>query len=176
MQELPKLPQSRMYLRSAVWGFDTLLRERLSGYGFRFHMIGILASLRAVQHALDAHDKELSPEHRIVISRWWKSTREWEAIPELKFIKTSRDLILKQGAFESYASSHEYSNGGEPIIREYELTYYVDEKRCDLERDLRRAIEWCDKELTLIESELPARFQDTSEEEIDRQFPNDEDN
>jgi hypothetical protein len=59
-----------MYLRSAVWGFDTLLRERLSGYGFRFHMIGILASLRAVQHALDAHDKELSPEHRI---DWMKS-------------------------------------------------------------------------------------------------------
>src|SRR4051794_3330136 len=101
--ELPKLPQARMYLSSARWGFENLLRQKLSGYGYRFHAIGILASLRAVQHALDAHDRNLSPEHMFAISKWWASTANWKLIPELTFIKTWRDLILKQGSFESYA-------------------------------------------------------------------------
>ena len=29
--ELPKLPQARMYLKSALWGFDDLLMKKLSG-------------------------------------------------------------------------------------------------------------------------------------------------
>ena len=45
-----KLPQARMYLKSAQWGFDELLAKKLSDYAFRFYLIGILASLRAVQH------------------------------------------------------------------------------------------------------------------------------
>lgn len=174
MQELPKLPQARMYLKSARWGFDTLLSQKFSGYGFRFHMIGILASLRAVQHSLNAHDKTLSPEHRAAITKWWAATSDWEAIPALKFIKTSRDLILKQGAFESYASHHEHSSGGGPSVSEYELTYYVDKKRRDLERDIRRAIEWCDKELTQIENELPIRFQEEATEEFNWEFLDDD--
>lgn len=166
-REMPKLPQARMYLESARWGFETLLAQKLSGYGFRFHMIGILASLRAVQHALDAYDRTLSPEHDAAISRWWETTKDWKAIPELRFIKTARDLILKQGTFDSYATRHEHSSGGEPSTVEYDLAYYADGKRRDLERDIRRAIEWCEKELAKIEVELPARYYE-EEAEADR--------
>jgi hypothetical protein len=56
-----KLPQARMYLKSARWGFDRLLEKMPSGYEYRFYMIGILAALRAVQHSLYAHDRKLSP-------------------------------------------------------------------------------------------------------------------
>jgi hypothetical protein len=41
-----------MYLQSAQWGFDELLRMQLLNPAFLFYLIGILASLRAVQHAL----------------------------------------------------------------------------------------------------------------------------
>jgi hypothetical protein len=34
--EQPKLPQARMYLKSAQWGFDELLAKKLSDYPFRF--------------------------------------------------------------------------------------------------------------------------------------------
>lgn len=62
-RERPKLPQARMYLKTAQWGFDELLAKQLSGYPFRFYLIGILASLRAVQHALKNYDSTLSAEH-----------------------------------------------------------------------------------------------------------------
>jgi hypothetical protein len=39
-----KLPQARMYLQSAQWGFDELLTKQLNGYAYRFYLIGILAS------------------------------------------------------------------------------------------------------------------------------------
>jgi hypothetical protein len=51
-RELPKLPQARRYLRSAQWGFDELLAKQLSDTAFVFYLVGILASLRAVQHSL----------------------------------------------------------------------------------------------------------------------------
>ena len=53
MNEVPKLPQARMYLQAAQWGFDELLTKQLSEHAFRFYLIGILASLRAVQHAYE---------------------------------------------------------------------------------------------------------------------------
>jgi hypothetical protein len=59
MNEVPKLPQARMYLRAAQWGFDELLAKRLTDTAFGFYLIGILASLRAVQHALKAADSTL---------------------------------------------------------------------------------------------------------------------
>jgi hypothetical protein len=31
VNELPKLPQARLYLRSAQWGFDELLAKRFEG-------------------------------------------------------------------------------------------------------------------------------------------------
>jgi hypothetical protein len=59
-----------MYLKAARWGFESLLEQQLSGYGYRFHMIGILAALRAVQHSLDAHDRNPSPAHKNIIGEW----------------------------------------------------------------------------------------------------------
>jgi len=37
VSELPKLPQARMYLQSAQWGFDELLTKQLSGDAFCFY-------------------------------------------------------------------------------------------------------------------------------------------
>ena len=82
-----------MYLKSAQWGFDELLTKKLSDYAFRFYLIGILASLRAVQHVLKSHDRTLSDEHKRVIDEWYEVTPL--STPELNFIKKSRDLILK---------------------------------------------------------------------------------
>jgi hypothetical protein len=64
LSKIPKLPQARLYLKSAQWGIDELVKGKLIGYPFRFYMIGILASLRAVQHALRNHDRNISPSHQ----------------------------------------------------------------------------------------------------------------
>jgi hypothetical protein len=126
VNELPKLPQARLYLRSAQWGFDELLAKRFDGYAFRFYLIGILASLRAVQHALIHHDSTVSDEHKRVIEDWLQATPL--STPELHFIQTSRNLILKRGAFRAYAINSESSTGEEPNLEitgtSYELAYY----------------------------------------------------
>jgi hypothetical protein len=44
-----------------------VLAKKLSDYPFRFYLIGILATLRAVQHVLKNHDSTLSDEHKRVI-------------------------------------------------------------------------------------------------------------
>lgn len=159
MNETRKLPQARMYLESARWGFKTLVDQKLSGYPYRFYIIGILAALRTVQHSLYNHDRRLSPEHNRIITAWWEETRDSTAIPELDFIKTSRDLILKEGSFESYATYTESSigeeNNREVTGTSYELSYYVGEERHDLEKMILRALDWCEKELTKIEDALP---------------------
>jgi hypothetical protein len=98
-----KLPQARMYLKSARWGFDRLQKQMPSGYEYRFFMIGILAALRAVQHSLYAHDRKLSPAHEKVISDWWAKTSIRGGYPDLQFIKDARDQVLKAGSFESFA-------------------------------------------------------------------------
>ena len=90
-RKLEKLPQARRYLRAARWGFDELLKKKLSGTAFVFYLIGILASLRAVQHALKSADSRLSDEHKRVIDKWWKATPL--STPDLHFIRTSRDLL-----------------------------------------------------------------------------------
>jgi hypothetical protein len=69
-----------------------------SGDAFCFHIIGILASLRAVQHALRNHDAKISQEHKRVIDEWWNDQRV-KSSADLTFIKTARDLILKGGLF-----------------------------------------------------------------------------
>jgi hypothetical protein len=101
-----KLPQARLYLKSAQWGIGQLVDGRLGGYPFRFHIIGILASLRAVQHALFNADATISTEHRKVIDEWWNDPRVKNS-RELSFIKTARDLILKEGAFDASATATE---------------------------------------------------------------------
>jgi len=158
-RELPKLPQARMYLRSAQWGFDELLAKQLSGTAFVFYLVGILASLRAVQHALECADSMLSDEHKQVIVELCKATSP-RSTPELHFIRTSRNLLLKRGAFPAFAINSESSIGEEPNLTitstSYELTYYDEADECqDLEEAIRGAIRWCDQELTAIEEKLP---------------------
>jgi hypothetical protein len=163
MREVPKLPQARMYLKAARWGFDSLLDQKLSGTGFRFFMIGILSTLRAVQHSLYNHDRHISPEHDDVISKWWIATGDLACHPERRFIKEARDQILKKGSFDSFAIYHESSTGpaNDPIITSvnYELEYYNGDQRRDLAADIRSAIDWCERELGNIESDLPSRYE-----------------
>jgi hypothetical protein len=146
-----------MYLKSAQWGFDELLTKNLSDYAFRFYLIGILASLRAVQHVLKSADRTLSDEHKRVIDEWYEVTPL--STPELNFIKKSRDLILKRGTFKGYATVTESSTGEgsnlEITNTSYELAYYDEAGRHDLEEPIRGAIHWCDRELTAIEEKLP---------------------
>jgi hypothetical protein len=154
----PKLPQARMYLESAHWGFDELVTKKLEGKAYCFYLIGVLASLRAVQHALMNHDSTLSDDHKRVIDKWWQETPK--STPELHFIQSSRNRILKGGSFDSYAIVTESSTGEDsnPVITNisYELAYYDEAgKRHDLERPIRDAINWCDRELTAIEEKLP---------------------
>jgi hypothetical protein len=153
-----KLPQARLYLKSAQWGVDELVNNKLIGYAFRFYMIGILASLRAIQHALWNHDRRISPTHERVIKEWWNDPTTKNAA-ELLFIRNARNLILKEGSFESYATLSEtgvgegtnYTVTGE----DYDLAYYIGEKRHDLLTELRGAVAWCDRALTSIEAKLP---------------------
>jgi hypothetical protein len=105
---MPKFPQARMYLQSAQWGFDELLKKRLEGRAFCFYLIGILASLRTVQHALMNHDSTLSSEHKRVVEDWRQATPP--STPELDFIRRSRNLILKGGNFESYGLALGHTN------------------------------------------------------------------
>jgi hypothetical protein len=67
----PKLPQARHYLNAARRGIDELVNRKHLGQPFRFFVIGISASLRAVQHALDKHDRNISSVHREMIGEWW---------------------------------------------------------------------------------------------------------
>ena len=88
-----KLPQARHYLRAARWGIDEIVQRKPMDAGFMFHIVGILASLRAVQHALINADSKLSPTHKAVIAEWLRDTPL--SGPEISFIKSSRDMLLK---------------------------------------------------------------------------------
>jgi hypothetical protein len=157
------LPQARMYLSSAKWGFDALLEQKLSDFGYRFHIIGILAALRAVQHSLDAHDRHLTPAHKEIIATWWRKTSNLRLYPDLQFIKRSRDQILKAGSFESYATNTESGIGEgsnyEVTRIEYDLAYYDEAGgRHDLKEAITSALSWCDGELAEIESQIVQRL------------------
>src|SRR5690242_6771784 len=104
-----KLPQTRYYLRAARFGIEALADRKPLGAEFLFMCVGILASLRTVQFALLNHDSTLSPTHKAVIEKW-KATTPLDG-PEMGFIKTSRDLILKRGAFQAFATLSESSTG-----------------------------------------------------------------
>jgi hypothetical protein len=153
-----KLPQSRYYLMAAQYGIKELLSRRPMSEGFLFFSVGILASLRAVQHALLNHDSTLSDQHKAVIEAWKERTPMDGA--EITFIKTSRDLILKAGSFRAYATR---SHGGIGEGANYQITqegydtaYYIGDQRRDLIDDMRAAVAWCDGELTSIEAQVPA--------------------
>jgi hypothetical protein len=153
-----KLPQARLYLDAARWGIDELVDQKYSGYPFRFFLVGILASLRAVQHALKHHDRNISPAHKKVIDEWWNDPNA-KAAPELKFIETSRNLILKKGALDAEATHSESGTGeGENRIvlyEEYDLVCNINGEHLDLHEQIRKAIAWCDRELASIEAKLP---------------------
>jgi hypothetical protein len=89
-------------------------------------LIGILASLRAVQHALMNYDCTLSKEHERLIDEWKKNTRP-ETSPELESIPKLRNRILK-GADLAACAIYSESSIGEGSNREitgtnYELEY-----------------------------------------------------
>jgi hypothetical protein len=142
--ERPKLPHVRTYLRTAQWGFDQMNAAAIAGTfeggaDIRFFLIGILASLRAVQHSLKEGDATISPDHKRDINEWWSKTK-LDAVPELKFIQTSRNLILKEGRFAAYLTMSEPGIGTkperpcEPDEKAYDLAYYDDEgERHDLD-------------------------------------------
>ena len=124
--------------------------------GFLFFNIGILASLRAVTHALLNHDSGLSDRHKAVIEAWQKQTPKDG--PEISFITNSRNLILKRGAFRAYGTFTE-SSTGEGSNRQitgdgYATAYYVDGQRRDLIEDMRTAVAWCERELDGIDAQL----------------------
>ena len=125
--------------------------------GFLFFSVGILASLRAVQHALINHDSTLSEQHRAVIETWKKQTPMDG--PEITFIKTSRDLILKAGTFQAYATLCQGGIGEDANFQitneSYDTAYYVGDQRRDLIEDMRAAVAWCDRELNGIEAQVP---------------------
>ena len=55
------------------------------------------------------------------------------------------------------------TTGEEPNIEitgtSYELAYYDEAgERHDLEKEIRRAVDWCDRELTAIEAKLPPTY------------------
>ena len=82
--------------------------------------------------------------------------------PEFSFIKSARDLILKEGSFKSYATRTESGTGegrNHTVTREdYDLAYYVDGVRRDLLVELKGAVAWCRHELESIEAQLDKRL------------------
>jgi len=92
-----------------------------------------------------------------VIDGWWQATSL--TTPELHFIRTVRDRILKAGAFPAVAGSSESWSGEESnrVITSvsYDLMYQEAGEWRDLTEEIQRAIRWCDHELTEMETKLP---------------------
>jgi len=142
------LPQSRYYLLATQFGIDTLVKQRPMDEGFLFYASGILACLRAVQHALINHDSTLSEDHKAIIGAWQRKPQNG---PEIEFIKWARDLILKEGAFRGFATRTESISS--KTDDGYETAYYRDGERRDFLQDVRAAVAWCDAELTTLETQ-----------------------
>lgn len=161
--EIQKLPQARLYLKAAEWGINEMVSNKFGGYAFRFYLIGILASLRTVQHALYKHDRKLSPQHEKVIGEWWQATKP-DQIRELAFIKMARDKILKEGTFDAWAARSESATGEGSnytvTSEDYDLAYYVGKTRHELLPELQDAATWCEQQLTSIEAKLPPLYID----------------
>jgi hypothetical protein len=153
-----KLPQSTYYLRAARAGIEMLEEQQPMDDRLLFLVAGILACLRAVQHSLLNHDHKLSREHKAAIDEWKKRTPMNGK--EIWFIKNSRDLILKTGAFQGGAGFRlaEFDPDGtmRPVPKRWEAYYFVDGKARDLIGDMRSAADWCEAQLSAIESHVPA--------------------
>jgi hypothetical protein len=169
MNQLEKLPQARRYLRAARWGLNTMLEQKVLGAGYIFYVTGLLATLRAVPHILGHHDNKLSPQHEAVIDAWWTRTKNLKEHPDFLLIIRARNQNLKDGSFDSWASSWEGTS--EPGVVHYEASHYIDGVRRDLEIDVRAALDWMERQLTEIEADLPPRF---DEREIEQTIRDDE--
>lgn len=117
------------------------------------------------------HDSTISEEHKRVIEDWVQATPL--STPELHFIQTSRNLILKRGGFRAYAINSESSTGEEPNVEitgtSYELAYYDQAgDRQNLEKPIRDALRWCDRELTAIEAKLRSVYEPRAGENRER--------
>ena len=149
-----KLPQSTYYLRAARAGIQMLEEQKPMDDRFLFLVIGILASLRAVQHMLVNHDRKLSPQHKAAIDEWKKLT------PMNVFIEKSRNMILKEGTFPGGAGFRlaEFDPDGamRRVPRRWEAYYYDHGKPRDLIADMRAAADWCEAQLSSIEPHVPA--------------------
>jgi hypothetical protein len=104
-------------------------------------------------------DRKLSPAHEKVISDWWAKTSIRGGHPDLQFIKDARDQVLKAGSFESYATFSQSGIGElenlEVTGTDYDLAYYDEnQERHDLKAAIESALNWCDRELTQIESQI----------------------
>ena len=77
------------------------------------------------------HDNKLSPQHQAVIDAYLKEH------PDFHLIIRARNQILKDGSFDSWATSWEGTS--EPGVVHYEASHYVDGVRRDLEIDVRAA-------------------------------------
>jgi hypothetical protein len=153
-----KLPQSTNYLRAARAGIQVLEEQKPMDDRLLFFVVGILASLRAVQHSLLNHDRTLSPQHKATIDDWKKRTPMDGK--EISFIKNSRDLVLKAGAFPGGAGFRmaEFDADGtmRPVPKRWEAYYLADGKHRDLIADMRTAADWCEAQLSTIELQVPA--------------------
>ena len=152
-----KLPQSTNYLRAARAGIQTFEEQKPMDDRLLFFVAGILACLRAVQHSLLNHDRALSSEHKTAIDEWKKRTPMDGK--EISFIKNSRDLVLKAGAFPGGAGFRmaEVAPDGtmRPVPKRWEAYYLVDGKHRDLIADMRTAADWCEAQLSTIEPHVP---------------------
>jgi hypothetical protein len=123
-----------------------------------FLVAGILACLRAVQHSLLNHDRWLSRQHITAIDEWKERTPMDGN--EISFIKNSRDLVLKEGAFPAGAGFRlaEFDPDGtmRRVPRRWEAYHLVDGKPLDLIADMRAAADWCEAQLSSIEPDVPA--------------------
>jgi hypothetical protein len=121
---------------------------------YLFLVIGILASLRAVQHMLVHHDRKLSPQHKAAIGEWKKLTSK------NLLIEKSRNMILKEGTFPGGAGFRQAELDPDGTVRRvprrWEAFYYVDGKPRDLIADMRAAAGWCEAQLSSIEPHVPA--------------------
>jgi hypothetical protein len=153
-----KLPQSTNYLRAARAGIQVLEEQKPMDDRLLVFVVGILASLRAVQHSLFNHDRTLSPRHKATIDDWKKRTPMDGK--EISFIKNSRDLVLKAGAFPGGAGFRmaEFDADGtmRPVPKRWEAYYLADGKHRDLIADMRAAADWCEEQLSTIELHVPA--------------------
>ena len=66
-------------------------------------------------HALMNRDSSISDEHKRLVEEWRGATPL--STPELHFIRTSRDLILKGGSFPGYSIVSESSTGEGPNLK-----------------------------------------------------------